>query len=107
MEIKGITDSPIYQRLQRVMPNKYLVVLTGYLLYMIFFDSNDFRSQYHLWKEVKNLRNEKLSLEASLQEVKLKKSQLFSDKKKLEKFAREEYSMKKDDETLFVVVEQP
>ncbi|MCO5232466.1 MAG: septum formation initiator family protein [Chitinophagales bacterium] len=107
MDIKEITDSEIYQKLQRILPNKYLVIITCYLLYMIFLDSNNYRSQFHLWKEVQNLKKEKLSLEASLEEVKSKKEQLFSDRKKLEKFAREKYIMKKDDETLFVVVDQP
>lgn len=89
-----------------MMPNKYLVVLVGYLVYMVFFDSNDFRSQFKLWSEVHSLKKDKILLQTSLQEVIKEREQLFSDKKSLEKFAREKYLMKRDEETVFVIVEE-
>jgi len=42
----------------------------------------------------------------SLDQVRKEREQLFSDMKSMEKFAREQYLMKKDDETLFVIVEE-
>ena len=88
------------------MPNKYLVVGVLYIAYMFFFDSNNFISQYKLWSEVHTLKKEKVLLEESLEEIKNHRGQLFTDKKSLEKFAREKYLMKKDDETVFVIEEE-
>lgn len=89
-----------------MMPNKYLVVLVAYITYMFFFDSNDFRSQMKLWSEVNSLKKEKKLLQKSLKEVSEERQQLFSDKKSLERFARERYLMKREDETVFVIVEE-
>ncbi len=98
--------SEAFQKLLSRLPNKYLLVLIPYLVYMIFFDSNDLRSQYRLWKEVRNLKNDKVLLEQKLQQVVDERTQLFTDMNSLEKFAREQYFMKKEGETVFVIVEE-
>ncbi len=80
--------------------------MVSYIVYMIFFDSNDFRSQAKLWSEVHALKKEKALLQESLKEVVKEREQLFTDKKSLEKFARERYLMKREEETVFVIVEE-
>ncbi|HUH74512.1 MAG TPA: septum formation initiator family protein [Chitinophagales bacterium] len=87
------------------MPNKYLFIGVLYITYMFIFDSNNFRSQFKLWSEVHTLKKEKKLLERSLEEIRQQRSQLFTDEKSLEKFAREKYLMKRDDETVFVIEE--
>lgn len=106
MNLQDIFNSPAYQKVSGWMPNKYLVVLVAYISYMIFFDSNDFRSQAKLWSEVHTLKKEKALLQESLKEVIREREQLFTDKKSLEKFARERYLMKRENETVFVIVEE-
>lgn len=106
MNIEEIKNSSAYRRFVAMMPNKYLVVLVAYISYMFFFDSNDFRSQIKLWSEVNSLKKEKKLLQKNLKEVSEERQQLFSDKKSLERFARERYLMKREDETVFVIVEE-
>lgn len=105
MILDEITQSPFYKSIQKWMPNKYLFIGGLYLFYMIVFDSNDFRSQFKLLSEVHSLKKEKILLEHALEDIRNQRGQLFSDEKSLEKFAREKYLMKRDDETVFVIEE--
>jgi cell division protein FtsB len=88
------------------MKKKYLIVGTAYLVYMLLFDSNNYPSQYELYRQVKELENERQYYQNQLVQVKLEREQLFSDEKSMEKFARENYYMKMPDETVIVVVEE-
>ncbi len=73
---------------------------------MIFLDSNNFRSQYRLYQQMKGLERQHEYYQTQLEQVKADRAQLFSDEKSLEKFARENYFMKMPDETVIVVVEE-
>ena len=91
------------EKLWNKLPNKYLLVLIFYITYMFFFDSNNIPSQYKLWSEVRALKKERAIVQQKLIDVKKERDQLFTDDETLEKFARENYYVKKDDETLFVI----
>ncbi|HZH67947.1 MAG TPA: septum formation initiator family protein [Chitinophagales bacterium] len=97
---------PFYRDLFSKLPNKYLLILVVYFVYMLVFDSNDLRSQFRLWKEVKALKKEKVLLQQTLIEVTNERDKLLTNKKSLETFAREEYYMHSEDETVFVLVEE-
>lgn len=75
-------------------------------MYMMLLDSNNYPSQYRLYKEVKELERKHHYFRTQLEQVKQERLQLFSDEKNLEKFARENYYMKMPDETVIVVVEE-
>lgn len=106
MKSKENQLSALVRKIYTILPNKYLLILIGYLVYMIFFDSNDFRSQFKLLTEVHSLRKEKVSIAQQLEQVKQEKEMLFSNEKSMEKFAREQYLMQKEGETVFVLVEE-
>lgn len=73
------------------------------MVWMLFFDSNDFASQLHYSKQRDNLKKEKVFYEKEITEVERKLGELSSDPKKLEKFAREKYLMKKENEDLYII----
>jgi cell division protein DivIC len=97
---------PVIRNLPGFLRNKYVLVLLGYLVYMIFFDSNDFRSQWKLYRQKSKLEREETYYKKQIKEVKKEQSLLFSDMAQLEKFAREHYLMKRDSEDIFVIVEE-
>ena len=76
-----------------------------FLIWMLFFDTNDFYSQYQLSKKVKELENQEQYYLDKIEEVNADREALINDMELLERFAREKYFMKKDGEDLFVVVE--
>ncbi len=84
------------------MTNMYVMVLTAFLIWMIFFDTNSLLIHLELKKEIKKLEKTQDFLEKEI--VKDKKIiKKLSDKEELEKFAREEYYLKKKNEEIFLI----
>lgn len=77
-----------------------------FVIWMIFFDSNDLISQYRMNSQYNALLNEKEYYEQKIVEVKAEQEALLKDKVKLEKFAREHYLMKKPSEDIYILVEE-
>ena len=73
---------------------------------MFFFDANDVITQVKLGSKQSELESSKSFYEEKIIEVKNDKEALLNDKELLEKLAREKYLMKKDDEDIFIVVEE-
>lgn len=88
---------------QRLLKNFYVIVSGVFLLWMLFFDSNDLLSIYALRSNVSDLDDQKEYYIEKIEEVKYEREELFSNPEKLEKFARERYLMKKEGEDLYIV----
>ena len=86
------------------LKNKYVIVLLSFAAWMIFFDRYDLMFQYKLRKELRDAKKEKAFYIEKISEVKQTREKLFTDKASLEKFAREEYLMKKKNEEIFLIV---
>lgn len=86
--------------------NFYFITAFVFVVWMLFFDSNDLLTQYRLNKKLNDLENEKAYFEEKIAEVKQDREELLSNKDLLEKFARENYFMKKKNEDLFIIVEK-
>ncbi|MFN6943886.1 MAG: septum formation initiator family protein [Cytophagaceae bacterium] len=105
--MKFLSDLKKYlPHLSKGYKNFYIMFAFIFLVWMLFFDSNDFISQYRMSKAESNMRKEKVYFEEKIEEVKEERQALFSDPAKLEKFARENYKMKKSTEDVFIVVEE-
>ena len=86
------------------MRNKYLLALSAFLVWMLFFDRNDIVSQIQLRMKLADYRDKKEYYEKQIKDVKREKNELLTNKDSLERFAREQYMMKKDNEDLYVIV---
>jgi len=91
------------KRLINLFRNKYFLVSVAFVVFMIFFDKNDLFSQYQYYKQVSKLKQERDFYQKEITQVNKDLDELTSDPKKLEKFAREKYLMKKDNEDVFVI----
>jgi cell division protein DivIC len=96
----------ILKHIPTFLKNKYLLTATGFTVWILFFDARDFITSH--FKE----RNELLKLEQSKkyyqQQIATTKEQLQQLKTNpvvLEKYAREKYLMKRDNEDLFRIKE--
>lgn len=90
----------------KIPRNFYLISGVSFLIWMLFFDSNDFYSQYQLRSKRVELEEEKKYYQQKIVEVEADRQALLNDQELLEKFAREKYYMKKKDEDVFVIVEE-
>ena len=73
---------------------------------MIFFDQENFIEQYRLSQTLHNLRNKKEFYQAEITKNQKSIHMLETDTAMLEKFAREKYFMKKDNEDVFVIIRE-
>ena len=94
------------KRLFNLFRNKYFLFSLAFIVYMIFFDKNDLFSQYQYYQQVSKLKQERDFYQKETAKVNKDLDELTSDPKKLEKFARERYLMKKNNEDVFVI-QQP
>lgn len=87
---------------------KSFFFITGitFLVWMLFFDTNDLVSQYQLRDKVNQLEDTKAFYSEKIQEVRKDREELMSNPRLLEKFAREKYLMKRKDEEVFIVVDE-
>ena len=92
------------KRLLNLFRNKYFVVSLAFLVWMVFFDKNDLFSQYQYHSQLSKLKHEHDFYEKETAKVNKDLDELTTNKEKLEKFAREKYLMKKDNEDVFVIV---
>ncbi len=90
----------------KIFKSKYLIAGTLFLVWMLFFDRNDLASQLDYRGDVNKLKAEKEFYIKEIAQVEKDLTDLTTDQQKLEKFAREKYHMKKDNEDVFVVVEE-
>ncbi|MFY0600238.1 MAG: septum formation initiator family protein [Cyclobacteriaceae bacterium] len=94
------------KKIPPIFRNFYFVVGVLFVLWMLFFDSNDIITQVKLNSQQSELESSKAFYEEKIIEVKNDKEALTHDKELLEKIAREKYLMKKDGEDVFIVVEE-
>lgn len=86
--------------------NKYLLVLIGTFIWMMFFDRYKLPSQYKLSAEITKLEKDRDFYRSEIDRISKEKSDLFNKPGELERFAREKYFMKKNNEDLFIIVEE-
>jgi cell division protein FtsB len=84
--------------------NRYGATALGLLCWIAFFDRNDAWTTFKNRRELARMNEEKEYITAEIIDTKEKLHELSSDKELLEKFARERYLMKRDNEDIFVLV---
>ncbi len=82
----------------------YSYTACGLVIWMSFFDSNDFGSMLKLRKKITELKNEVEYYDEKIVEVEKDRKEVLGNHKLQEKFAREKYFMKKADEEVYVIV---
>ena len=94
------------KRFLNLFRNKYFLVSSIFLVWMVFFDRNDLFSQWEYHQQVSKLKQERDFYQKESAKVHQDLDELTSNKEKLEKFAREKYLMKKENEDVFVIVKE-
>lgn len=94
------------ERIAGILRNKYLIATVAFIAWMLFFDRNDFMSQYEYQTQLNKLEEEKAFYLKEIEQVRSDLEGLTYNKEKLEKLAREKYLMKKENEDVFVIVRE-
>ncbi|MBX7181012.1 MAG: septum formation initiator family protein [Bacteroidia bacterium] len=86
--------------------NKYLICFLIFLVWMTFFDRNNFIYQHENRTQLQVMEQERQYYEDQIKENEKELQELLTNKETLEKFAREKYLMKKDNEEIFVILKE-
>jgi len=93
------------QRWFKTLSNKYVLILVLFVIWMLFFDSNN----YFIHKELNQEINE---IEGSVENFKeniandREQNEKLEDSNHLELFSREHYYLKKENEDIFIITHQ-
>lgn len=87
------------------LKNKYILTATGFVVWLLFFDHNDFFMQLDRRGELNELEKGKGYYIEQVEGLKKELSELKGDPASTERAAREKYMMKKDNEDLFIIEE--
>jgi cell division protein FtsB len=83
--------------------NKYLVSLSLFAIWMLFFDKNDFFTQLQRKKDLYEIEESKSYFAQKIDDSKKFSRDMQNNAAAIEKFAREKYHMKRENEDLFLV----
>ena len=86
----------------RFIKNRFFYSSIFLLFTVLIIDDTTVFKLYKMKKELSNLKNENAKKIIEISNIKEKTKQLTSNKFALEKFAREHYLMKKNDEVIYV-----
>lgn len=86
----------------RIIGNKYMLIVILFLVWMIFFDANSYLIHRELDTDIKALEDNAEFYQKEIDQDKafIKK---MDDEEEMEKFAREKYYLKKENEDIYII----
>jgi len=86
---------------------KYILVALVFIIWLCFFDNKSIVDLIQTKGEIEQLELEKRGYLKKIAEDKQKIKELKTNKENLEKFAREQYLMKKQNEDIYIITNKP
>ena len=83
--------------------NKFLLTAIGFMVWMFFIDRNDLPTQWKRVKELSTLQQSEKTMIKQINDTKTELSLLKTSPTTLEKYAREKYMMKRENEDLYII----
>jgi cell division protein DivIC len=94
----------IFNKIPPFFRNKYVLTTIIFFLWLLLFDSNSLLDKFREMKDLRQLEKDKEYYLNRIEEDKRKLNELKTNNDNLEKFAREQYHMKKPDEDLYIIL---
>ena len=90
--------------MSKIIAYRYWILFGSFLLWMLFFDSNNLFYRMRIARDISELEKMKGNHEKAIADLRRQRTELFGNTRNLEKFAREKYRMKRDNEDIFIIV---
>lgn len=85
------------------LKNKYVIVTIIAVVWFVFFDQNNLIQQFRLSRQLHELRQESKYYRQEIERDSIDAHKLRHDPVELERYAREKYLMKKENEDIFII----
>jgi cell division protein DivIC len=92
-----------FRHIPTFLYNKFFLAAVAFVLWILFFDRNDIFSQMDRKAELNKLQESKLYFTRQILEERTFSEELKNNPAAIEKFAREKYGMKRDNEDLYLI----
>ena len=89
------------------LKNKYFLSASAFIVWILFFDPRDVFTQMEHRRELKELQISKAWYQKEIAKESIEVEQLRTNPATIEKYARENYLMKRDNEDIFLIPEKP
>jgi len=89
-----------------LLRNKYVLSGLVFIIWVGFFDQNNLVDRFSLARRLKDLERQREHYQNEILENRTRMEELESNRDNLEKFAREQYLMKRPDEEIFIIIEK-
>ena len=96
----------MFKKIPPYLKNKYSLTALVFIFWLTFFDQNNMLMQFQNKLELWDLQDEKEYYQVEIEKTKSDLQELTTDMNSLERFAREKYLMKRDNEEVFVFVKE-
>ena len=88
------------------LKNRYVLALIIFGIWMLFFDRNSMINQYRLVSTLNDLKTEKEYYQTEILSDSAALVKLQNSDEELERYAREKYLMKRDNEDIYLIIEE-
>lgn len=95
----------MFRKVLKVIFNKYTITFVAFIVWMVFFDSDNILTRKHYHSKLTELKQEKHFYLDEIRKDSTLTRQLLTDSLALEKYAREKYLMKRDKEDVYIVAD--
>lgn len=105
-QIDTMANFPFIKKIPPFLRNKYVFVGVVFFVWILFFDDSNIINRISNSRELRQLEAQKTHYIEEIEMNKKRLEELTGDEKAIEKFAREQYHMKKDGEEIFIIEEE-
>ena len=93
----------VFSLIPSILKNKFLLATSAFVIWMLFFDRNDVFTLAERNRELRSLKESKQYYTEEIVHERKVSEELKSSPATIEKYAREKYLMKRENEDLFII----
>jgi len=94
------------RKLLSILKNKYLLVLLFAAIWIVLIDNYNIRAQFRMKDRIEQLERDRAHYQSKIDALDFEREKLFNDPEEMERYARENYFMKRPSEEVFIVSEE-
>ena len=94
---------PVATSIISIVKNKYVIAISAFTVIVLFLDHNNLFEQLDRKQELKELQAKRQYYQDEIEKTKKELADLSNNPAAIEKYAREHYLMKRDNEDVFIV----
>lgn len=92
---------------KKILPwlkNKYILTLIIFFVWMLFLDTHNMIDRFISMRQLSRMKHDREYYLDRIEKDSARMNELRTNRENLEKFAREQYLMKKEDEDIFIII---